>query len=312
VRRDPGWAIEVKLQDYLVLLFLAAIWGASFMFIKIAVGEMTPVDLVFGRTLSAAIGLLAVIAISRISMASLRRHWRAGIVIALFNSALPYTLIAFGEKYIDSSLAGILNATAPLWTAVLAPFWAEADKLGWPQLTGLSLGFVGIVILAHPTANVFNSNTVGILAVVGATLCYAWASHFSKRAFQETPPQIPAFLQCILSAVLLLPLAIAFHPAQVPSAGAIAAVVWLGLGATGLAMVLAFHLIKRVGASRTIVVTYLIPPFALLWGIGILHEHIGVEVIIALVLILSGVFLITRPGRSRVQRIAVDEAMVEV
>ena len=302
----------MRLQDYLVLLLLAAIWGASFLFIKIAVGEMSPVMLVFGRCLAAALGLLVVIAFSRISLSSLRHHWKAGIAIAVFNAALPYTLIAFGEQYIDSSLAGILNATAPLWTALLGPFWAEADRLTLRQVAGLVLGFLGIVVLARPTGNVFSSNTLGILAVVAATLCYGWATHFSKRAFQETPPQVPAFLQCILAAVVLAPLAVVFRPDHFPSLGAIAAVVWLGLGATGLAMVLAFHLIKRVGASRTIVVTYLIPPFALVWGIAILHEHIGVEVLIALVLILGGVFLITRPGAPRTSRVGVDEALVEI
>ena len=302
----------MKLQDYLILVLLAAIWGASFLFIKIAVGEMSPVMLVFGRTLAAAIGLAIVLAISRIPLSALRRHWKAGIAIALFNAGIPYVLIAFGEQYIDSSLAGILNATAPLWTAVLGPFWAEADRLTLRQVGGLVLGFLGIVVLARPTGNVLSSNSLGILAVVAATLCYGWATHFSKRAFQDTPPQVPAFLQCILAAVILAPLAAVFHPSHLPSAGAIAAVVWLGLGATGLAMILSFHLIRRVGASRTIVVTYLIPPFALLWGITILHEHVGVEVLVALVLILGGVFLITRPGAPRTSRVGVDEAFVEI
>ena len=267
--------------------------------------------LVFGRCVSATIGLLVVLRVSRISMATVRRHWRAGIVIALFNAAIPYVLISFGEQYIDSSMAGILNATAPLWTMLLAPFWAEADRLGVKQVGGLVLGFLGVVVLARPTGNALSSSTLGILAVVLATLCYGWASHFSRRAFQRTPPQVPAFMQCVLAAVILLPLAIWTWPARLPSPQAIAAVVWLGLGATGLAMVLSYYLIKRVGASRTIVVTYLIPPFALVWGIGILHEHIGVEVGIALLLILGGVFLITRPPGTRPVRVA-EEAAVEV
>ncbi|MDP9325765.1 MAG: DMT family transporter [Candidatus Dormibacteraeota bacterium] len=296
----------MKLKDYLVLLLLAAIWGISFVFIKISVGEMSPVALVFGRCLAAAAGLLVVLAVTRVPLTSLRRHWKTGLFIAIFNAALPYTLIAFGEQYLDSSLAGILNATAPMWTVLLAPFWAEADRITMRTVGGLLLGFAGIIILAHPTGNVFSSNTLGILAVVAATLSYALASHFSKRHFQDTPPQVPAFLQCILAAVVLAPLAVAFRPAQVPSPGTIAAVVWLGLGATGLAMILAFWLIKRVGASRTIVVTYLIPPFALLWGITLLHERIGLEVVIALLLILGGVFLITRSGAPRELPVAVE------
>jgi drug/metabolite transporter (DMT)-like permease len=302
----------VKLQDYLVLLFLAALWGASFLFIKIAVGEMSPVVLVFGRCLAAAVGLVVVLAYSRVPLGSLRRYWRAGIFIALFNAAIPYTLISFGEQYLDSSLAGILNATAPLWTVLLAPFWAEADRITARTVLGLVFGFAGIVVLARPTGNILSSSTLGILAVVVATLCYALATHFSKRAFQDTPASLPAFLQCFFAAILLAPLALAFRPDHVPPLGVIAAVAWLGLGATGLAMILSFHLIKRVGASRTIVVTYLIPPFALLWGVGILHEHLGIEVFIALALILGGVFLITRPGAPTTLRVGVDEAVVEV
>ncbi|HEV3233636.1 MAG TPA: EamA family transporter [Candidatus Dormibacteraeota bacterium] len=289
----------MKPKDYLALLLLAAIWGASFLFIKIAVGEISPVMLVFGRCLAAAAGLLVVLVISRVPLRTLGSHWKTGLFIAIFNAALPYTLIAFGEQYIDSSLAGILNATAPMWTVLLAPFWAEADRITARTVVGLVIGFAGIVVLARPTGNVFSSSSLGILAVVAATLSYALATHFSKRHFQDTPPQVPAFLQCIGAAVVLAPLALLFRPQHVPPLGTIAAVVWLGLGATGLAMILAFWLIKRVGASRTIVVTYLIPPFALLWGITLLHERIGIEVVIALGLILGGVFLITRPQPAR-------------
>jgi drug/metabolite transporter (DMT)-like permease len=301
----------VKLQDYLMLLLLAALWGVSFVFIKIAVGEMSPFVLVFGRNLSAALALVGLLVVSRVPLSTLRRHWRTGLVIAVFNAALPYTLIATGEKYIDSSLAGILNATAPLWTAVLAPMWAEADRLGWKQVVGLLLGFGGVVILARPSGGIFSSSMVGVLMVVAATLAYAFASHYSKRHFNDTPAQVPAFLQCVGAAVILLPFAIFSWPAHLPSATAIAGVVWLGVGATGLAMVLAFRLIKRVGASRTIVVTYLIPPFALAWGVGILHERVGIEVLLALGLVLSGVFLITAKGAPEVPRVRVEEGAAE-
>lgn len=304
--------MPMKLQDYLTLLLLAAIWGASFVVIKVAVGEMSPFVLVFGRNLSAAAALLVLLWVSKVPLSTLRRHWRTGLVIAVLNAALPYVLISFGEKYIDSSLAGILNATAPLWTALLAPMWLEADRLGWKQVAGLALGFAGVVILARPTGGIFSSSMLGVLMVVTATLSYAFASHFAKRHFNETPAQVPAFLQSVGAAVLLFPLALATWPSHTISMVAFGGMIWLGLGATGLAMVLSFRLIKRVGASRTIVVTYLIPPLALAWGVGILHEHVGIEVVAALGLILSGVFLITAPGAPRVTRLGVDEAVIEV
>src|ERR1700682_2106750 len=134
---------RMESQDHLMLFVLAGLWGASFLFIKVAVGEMSPVFLVFGRSLAAALGLAIALPLARGSLDMLRRPWRPGLVIALFNCALPYTLIAFSEKSIDSSLAGILNATAPLWTALLSPMWAEAEGLHPRQYGGLALGFIG-------------------------------------------------------------------------------------------------------------------------------------------------------------------------
>jgi drug/metabolite transporter (DMT)-like permease len=302
----------MEYEDYAMLLGLAGIWGASFLFIKLAVGEMSPVFLVFGRCLAAAVGLGIAIPLARIPMSALSRHWKAGLVIAVFNAALPYSLIAFGEKSIDSSLAGILNGTAPLWTAMLAPLWAEADGLHPRQFAGLALGFIGVVVLARPSGGILSSSSIGVVAVVAATLSYAFATHFSKRFFQEAPPLVPAFLQCALGALILLPLAVATAPTKPLSPLAISSVLWLGLGATGLAMVVAYRLIKRVGANRTIIVTYLIPPFALVYGVVLLHENLSVTTVLALLLILSGVFLNTSSAPRLSTPVAPDEAMVEL
>jgi drug/metabolite transporter (DMT)-like permease len=273
---------------------------------------MSPIFLVFGRCLAAAVGLGIALPLARIPLGALRRHWKAGLVIAVFNAALPYTLIAFGEKSIDSSLAGILNGTAPLWTAMLSPLWAEADRLHPRQYAGLAIGFVGVVVLARPSGGIFSSSSIGVMAVVAATLSYAFATHFAKRFFQETAPLVPAFLQCALGALILLPVAIATAPVRPLSLRAIGTVVWLGLGATGLAMVLSYRLIKRVGANRTIVVTYLIPPLALVYGAVLLHENVSVTTILALLLILSGVFLNTSAARGLATPVAPDEVAMEL
>ena len=295
-----------------MLLGLAGLWGASFLFIKIVVGEISPVFLVFGRCLAAAVALGIALPLAGIRWSQLLAKWRAGIVIAAFNAAIPYTLIAFGEKSIDSSLAGILNGTAPLWTALLAPLWAEADGLRPRQLAGLTLGFLGIVVLARPSGGVLNSSSLGILAVVLATLSYAFSTHFSKRQFQVSPPLVPAFLQCAIGALILLPLAVLAPPSKIPSPFIIGAVIWLGVGATGLAMVVAFRLIKRVGANRTIIVTYLIPPFALFYGVVLLRERLTATTVVALVLILAGVFLNTSSARRLATPVSPDEAVIEV
>jgi drug/metabolite transporter (DMT)-like permease len=286
-------------DDYILLLALAGMWGASFLFIKIAVHDIPPISMVCLRTLAAALALAVYLRMTHIPLRDTLRLWKPGLVIAVLNAALPYTLIATGEKYIDSSLAGILNATAPLWTALLAPLWAEAEQLHPRQGIGLALGFAGVVILAHPTGNILSSNFLGALAVIAATLSYAVATHYSVRQFRDVPAQVPAFLQCAGAALLLAPLVLVSHPTRMPSLGAIASTLWLGVAATGVAMVISFRLIQRVGAGRTIVVTYLIPPSALLWGFIFLHERPSAAVFVALGLILGGVFFITRRAAPR-------------
>lgn len=299
-------------DDYLVLVALAGIWGASFLFIKLAVHDIPPVAMVFLRTLAAALALGAYLRLTSTSIRDTLKLWRPGLVIAVLNAAVPYVLIATGEQYIDSSLAGILNATAPLWTALVAPLFAEAEQLHRRQGTGLLLGFAGVVILARPTGSVLNSNFLGTLGVIAATLSYAVATHYSVRHFRHVPPQVPAFLQCALAAALLAPLLVFVHPTRVPSLGALASTIWLGVGATGIAMVLSFRLIQKVGAGRTIVVTYLIPPSALLWGALFLHERPAPTVYLALLLILGGVFFITRRSTLGTAVVEPDGVAVEV
>jgi drug/metabolite transporter (DMT)-like permease len=275
------------------------------------VHEIPPVAMVFLRNLSAALVLGIYLRVTHVRMRDALRLWRPGLVIAVLNGSLPYVLISASELYIDSSLAGILNATAPLWTALLAPLFREAEGIHRRQAVGLAMGFAGVVILARPSGSMFSSSFLGVMAVVAATLSFATATHFSKRHFQDVPPQVPAFVQCALAAVVLSPLLIISHPSHFPSLGALAATLWLGVGATALAMVLAFRLIQRVGASRTIVVTYLIPPSAILWGAVFLHERPAPVVYVALALILGGVFFITRAPALRGRALQPDAGVLE-
>jgi drug/metabolite transporter (DMT)-like permease len=302
----------VEFEDYALLAVLSGIWGASFLFIKVAVTEMPPVWVTFGRSVFGAAGLVAVLFFSRVSWRGIRRHWRSGLVVAVFNAALPYTLFAFGETFIDSSLAGILNATLPLWTVLMSPLWVEAERLVPRQLVGLALGFSGAVVVAHPGRNLLAGNSIGAFMCLGATLSYAFTTHYSRRHFQQTPPQLTAFMQCVGAALLLLPLAVLFHPSRVPSSGAIGAIAALGVGGTGIGMTLAYRLVKRIGASRTTVVTYLLPPSALFWGFVVLHERPDATVFLALALILSGVFLINARRVPAREKIGPEETLPEV
>ncbi|MHB8508635.1 MAG: DMT family transporter [Candidatus Dormibacteria bacterium] len=304
-------------EDYLMLAALAGIWGASFLFIKVAVGEMAPPFMVFTRVALGALAVLPSLRLARVPMSELRRLWLPGLVVGVFNAALPYSLFAFGERLIDSSLAGILNATMPLWTALMAPLWMESEKLRGPQYAGLGLGFAGAVLLARPHGSLASANFIGGLLILAATLSYAFSTHFSRRVFQGAPAALPAFLQCGMAAVVLVPLAVVFHPSRVPGLAALGSIAALGIGGTGLAMILAFRLIRRIGANRTSVVTYLLPPSAVFWGTLVLHERLRPETLAALLLILGGVFLITRrppmvaPSAVPIGEGLTDEALAE-
>jgi len=284
-------------RDYLLLGALALIWGPQFLLIKLAVGDIPPVTMVFLRTLTAALALALWLRITGVPILGVLQMWRHGLILGITNAALPYTLFAVGERAIDSSLAGILNATAPLWAAVLAPLFAEAEQLHRRQIAGFLMGFAGVVILARPSGSIFSGSVLGVGMLVIATFSYAVSYHYARRHFQDVPAQASAFLQCMLAAIVLLPLTAFSHPTHFPSMVALASTLWLGLGGTGLAILISFRLIQRVGASRSIIVTYLLPPSALFWGVLLLHERPAPAVFLALALILGGLYFITRPRR---------------
>lgn len=291
----------METQDILTLASLSAIWGASFLFIKVGVGQLPPVWVTFGRSVFGGVVILALVGAARIPTTALRTHWRQGLVVAAFNAALPYTMFAVGETIIDSSLAGILNATLPLWTALMAPLWADADSIHPRQAVGLVLGFGGAVLAAGPGSSTFRGNLVGAALCLVATLSYAFSTHFSRRAFRDVPSPVTSLMQCAGAALLTLPLALVFRPAHGPSLAAVGAVAGLGIGGTGIAMALAYRLIQRVGATRTTIVTYLLPPWAVFWGFVVLHEAPTPLVLGGMALILVGVFFVTSSPKTALQ-----------
>jgi drug/metabolite transporter (DMT)-like permease len=296
----------VKPFDILELLALAAIWGASFLFMRIGAGEFGAVPMAALRIAGGALLLLPLVA-ARGQVHELRCHWRAIAVVGLLNSAVPYALFALAALAINAGLSSILNATAPLWGALVAWLWL-ADRLTPARILGLVIGFAGVVWLASDRAS-FKPGEHGVSAATAigacllATLCYGISANFTKRQLTGVPPLAVAAGSQLAAALMLALPALWLWPATQPGAAAWWSMAGLAFVCTGLALLIYFRLIARLGAARAITVTFLIPVFGVLWGAMFLGEAITTSVLAGCAVILLGTALTTGalklPVRSR-------------
>jgi drug/metabolite transporter (DMT)-like permease len=282
----------------LMLIALALIWGSSFMFIKIAVRELTPSTLILGRLGLAAITLAVVVPILvgvRPALAELRAHWPALALVGLLNTAVPFWLLSWGETRIDSGLASIIQASVPIFNALLAFGFFHDQRVTGRRLAGVGVGFVGVALLvgAQPQGKI-----LGALAVVAMASCYAVGGLLTRRYLAETRPQVIALGTSVIAAVVVAPFGVLQAPGHVPGWKTIASVVVLGVLGTAAAYLLFFTIIGGAGAAYASLVTYLVPPVALVYGALFLGEGIGLAAIAGLVLIFGGVALGTRPPRA--------------
>ena len=298
----------MRAREYSVLFALALVWGASFYFIKIAVGGMSPATVVFGR-LAFSVLTLGAVALARPSFVAGWRHfWRVGLAVGLVNNALPYILITWGETRIASGIASILNATTPLFTVILANWWVGSgyERLTVRRTFGVVCGFIGVGVLVGPDALQLTGNTglsyaLGEGAVLLAGLSYAVGTLFSRR-YAGASQLVPSLTSQVAALVMITPVALLWSPpTHIPSLKEIGAVAVLGVVGTALAYLLYFWLIAHVGATRTAIVTYLLPFTALLWGALLLNEHISPSAIAGLLLVLLGT-LITNGTLNRLLR----------
>ncbi len=262
-------------RDSADLLLLAAIWGGSFLFMRLGAHEFGPLALVFLRVAGASLLLLPWL-LWRGELGALRAHWRDIAVIGVLNSALPFTLFALGSLVLGAGLMAVFNATAPLWTALLAWAWLGERPAG-PRLTGLALGFAGVLGLSWGQADLRAgaagiSPALAVLACLGASVLYGLAAILSRRRLVGVPPMAVAAGSQVASTLLMALPAWWWWPATPPSARAWIAALVLALVCTGLAYVLYFRLLANAGATNAISVTFLVPAFAMLWGLVFLGE----------------------------------------
>jgi drug/metabolite transporter (DMT)-like permease len=279
-------------RDLVALLLLGAIWGSSFLFIRVAVPALGPFVLMELRVglAAAALALLAV-AVGRLP--KLRSRWKGLLALGAFNAAIPFSLIAASEISLTASLAAILNATTALFAAVVAAAWM-GEALTKGKVAGLVMGIVGVAVLVGWTPIALNGV---VLLSVGASLLaafsYALGGVYAKQTFAGAPPLALAIGQQTGAAMLLLPLAAASVPAEVPSLPVTLSTLALALLCTAMAYLLYFYLISSVGPTKTLTVTFLSPVFGALFGVLFLDEPVGIGTILGLGIILSSVALVT-------------------
>jgi drug/metabolite transporter (DMT)-like permease len=279
-----------------ILIALGCIWGASFLFIKVIVGETAPVTLVAGRLTLGALPLLIVMAVKRSRIVDRRTILPKTLVTAIFATALPFFLIATGEEHIDSGVAAVLNSTMPLWTAVFTALFLPLERLGRGALWGLAVGFGGVLVLSSPDLmHLTDSSFLGQLAVLAAAISYGSALVFARGTLAGEDPVLVATLQIVLGALIMWPLAFAVSGGS-PNidVGMKAWLAWITLGClgTGIAYIAYYWLMVNIGVLVS-AVTYFPPVIGLFLGWLVLDEALGVNVIAGAALIILGVAVLS-------------------
>jgi len=283
----------VSASDLARLLTLAALWGGSFAFMRVAVPALGPLWLAFLRVVIAFAALFAV-AFARRSVPPLREHWRDYLVIGTINSALPFALFCFAEQYIGASSAAILNATSPFFGVVVAALWLRT-ALSWRQVAGMALGLAGVTLLVGWQPEPLSATALAAtLACLGAALCYGVSSVYAKARMASVPSAGLALYSQLAAAIALAP-TLAFVPTpSPPSPLVVANVLALALASTAFAYLLYFRLIATIGPTRALTVTFLIPLFGVIWGALFLGEPLGANSLLACALILGGTWFANR------------------
>jgi drug/metabolite transporter (DMT)-like permease len=281
----------MTLASFARLFMLAAIWGGSFLFMRIAANPLGPAVLIESRVGFAALTLLILSFYLKRKLAFFdnAKHF---FILGLFNSALPFLLFAYAAQTISASTLAILNSTAPIWGAVIGAVWSRT-MLTLTVSAGLLLGIIGVAILVGWNGEPLSAAaTLPITAALMAACCYGLATNYTKRA-----KQVPAFDNAHgsmwASVVLASPLLLFIPIREEPTLSVSISVILLGVVCTGLAYLLFFRLVADVGPSSTLSVTFLIPIFGILWGHLILDEDIGINTFFGSVLVLTGTMLVT-------------------
>jgi drug/metabolite transporter (DMT)-like permease len=286
-----------------LISLLAAIWGASYLFIKVGVDEIEPTTMMSLRLLIAAAILLGFLFWQRgprVAVHELVGARVEGLLLGILNGAIPFTLIAWGEQHIDSGVAAIANASVPIFNALLVVRFMPSERVSGLRLVGVFVGLGGVAVLAGVDPAGGWWAVVGTLAVVLASLSYAVAGIYGQRRVSTTRGPVLAAASTLIGGVVLLPFGLLQLPAEMPGWKAIGSVLALAVLGTALAQLILYRMLRLHGSARVSLVTYLLPPIALFYGALLLDEPITASMLAGLVLILGGVAL--GSGAVRLQR----------
>ena len=297
-------------MDWGLLVLLSLLWGASFLFVGIAVQELPVLTIIALRVSLAALVLWGIALFCGHQLPRGRKTWQAFLALGLLNNVIPFGLIVFGQQTIGAGLAAILNATTPLWTVLVAALFLADERFSKQKLFGVLLGLVGVIVMVGPDSLAGISRNLGAqLAVLGATLSYAFASVFGRRfAAAKISPLHTALGQVTASSFILMPLALMIDTpwaSALPSQATIFAILGLAVLSTAGGYLLFFNILERAGATNVSLVTLLIPPSAIAMGMWFLKEtlqgihFIGLALIILGLLSLQGrLFRLSRPKQA--------------
>ena len=286
-----------------LLLVLALIWGSSFMFIEIAIDDLSPAATMTGRLLFASAALGAVLVAKRgfrQAVRCLRDFGWAGVVLGVISTALPFWLIAWGQTRIDSGIAAIGNASMPIFVALLAMRFARHERVTGMRAFGLVLGIIGVGVLVGVNPEGGWAGAIGTLAVILASISYAAGSLFSQHKLGDSSGLLVSTASVLWGTLVILPFGIAQGPGAIPGWEAIASVAALGLLGTALGLMMYLRLLADYGSARGSLVVYLLPVVALFYGAVFLDEPLRVTALVGLALILAGVAIasgLVRPLR---------------
>lgn len=297
----------MRARQWVLFGTLGLIWGSSFLWIKIGVQESGPVTLMAMRTLTGVIGLGLIVALRRPAFRISRRIWLVMLLLGITNTAIPFTLISWGEQFIDSGVASILNGTVPLFTVIIAHLFLHDDRMTVYRVLGLLTGFAGVVILVSRDlgSSGLQGNVLGQLAVLLAAISYALSSVFARRNLREVDSMVQAFVPLASASAATWMGALALEsPIRLPSLPITwAAVAWLGLLGSCVAYLIYFYLIHAIGPTRTTMVTYVFPVVGPILGIVFLGEKGDLRLALGAGLVAAGIWFASlkqRPARERV------------
>ena len=282
------------LKQWGLIVLLSIMWGGSFFFVGVAVKDVTPLTIVFCRVAIAAILLLVVVYFKGDKMPTAPGLWGAFFIMGALNNLIPFCLIVWGQTQIESGLASILNATTPIFSVVLAHFFTREERLTSNRVTGVLIGWIGVtVLIGIASFEGFGMEVMGQIAILGATLSYAFAAIYGRR-FRGLSPLVVATGMLCGSAVMIAPLALFIEQPWHLSPGmtTVAALIGLAAISTSLAYIIYFRVLATSGPTNLLLVTFLIPPSAILLGVIVLGEQLGWNAFAGMGLIFLGLIAI--------------------